>query len=276
MESLLVAHEPTLHFCALFLAIALVAVWEGTAPRRRLTASLRTRWLHNLAIWGLSTILTRLAFPVTGIAFALIAADRGWGLFNVVKAPAWLAIGASVLLLDLAGYLQHRLFHRLPLLWRFHRVHHADPDYDFTLGFRFHPLETAVGVMAGLGTIALIGAPVAAVLLHELGFVLVSVFAHANVGLPSGLEGRLRRVIVTPDLHRVHHSVLAPETDSNFGSILPWWDRFFGTYRDQPEAGHVDMRIGLEEIRGARCLTIGWMLIHPLIPARLERRLFGN
>ena len=266
------ANAATITFCALFVAIALVAVWEGAAPRRALTAALRTRWVHNFAIWGLGTVVTHLAFPVTGITFALIASDRGWGLFNVVKAPAWLAIAASVLLLDLAIYVEHRALHRLPILWRFHRVHHTDPDYDFTLGFRFHPVETSISIMVGLGVIALIGAPVAAVLLHELGFVLVSVFAHANVRMPLRLEGVLRRAIITPDLHRVHHSAIPRETDSNFGSIFPWWDRLLGTYRDQPEAGHASMRIGLEGFRDPRCLTVSWMLIHPFAPSRLERR----
>lgn len=276
MESALAAHEPTLHFCALLLTVAVVAVYEAAAPRRALTAALRTRWIHNFAIWGLDTLAARFAFPITGIPFALLAAERGWGLFHVLPVPGWLAIGGSILALDLAGYLQHRLFHRLPLLWRFHRVHHADPDYDFTLGFRFHPAESLVGVAVGLGTIALLGAPVAGVLLHELAFVVVSIFAHANVRLPARLEGLLRRAIVTSDLHRVHHSAIRGETDSNFGSIFSWWDRLFGSHRHQPEGGHAGMRIGLEEHGGARCLKLWWMLLHPFVSARLERRLFGG
>jgi sterol desaturase/sphingolipid hydroxylase (fatty acid hydroxylase superfamily) len=243
---------------------ALVALWEWRAPRRQSTWTRRRRWPSNLGIALLSTLLLRLVTPAAAIGSALLAAERGWGFFHLVSLHPGVAFVASVLLLDLVIYFQHRVFHRVPLLWRLHRMHHSDPDFDVSTAVRFHPLEILLSMGIKMTAVLLLGAPAAAVLVFELLLNATSVFNHGNLRLPRGVDRWLRWLVVTPDMHRVHHSVRHEETDSNFGFSIPWWDRLFGTYRAQPVDGHEGMRIGLTEFSGEREIRLADMLMQPL------------
>lgn len=256
-----------------FGAICAVALWEAAAPRRDLTAPLRVRWFGNFAATLLHSAVTWWLFPMASVGFALLAAERGWGVLRLVEAPYPIAFVLSLAALDLARYAQHRIEHSVPLLWRVHRMHHTDHDFDFTTALRFHPLEALLAASTAFGVIAAFGAPVGAVAVYELGFALSVMFVHGNIRIPERLDRWLRRVIVTPDLHRVHHSAVGAETDSNFGGVLPCWDRLFGTYVDQPSAGHDAMTIGLAGYRGREHLALHRMLADPFIgsPSRQSR-----
>jgi len=209
------------------------------------------------------TLLGRVVAPVGAAGFALLAEAHRWGLFNRVSVPAWLAFLVALLLLDLAIYVQHRVFHSVPLLWRLHRMHHADLDVDVTTGTRFHPIEILLSLGVKLVVVLTLGAPTLAVLVFEIGLNAISMFNHSNVRIPPTLERVLRWLVVTPDMHRVHHSLLRRETDSNFGFNFPWWDRLFRSYRSQPEAGHESMTLGLEQFRDPKELRIDRMLTQP-------------
>ena len=255
--------EPVIRV-AFFLGIFIVvAVWEAMAPRRKRQLPRRARWPANLGIVALNTALVRLLLPTTAVAFALLGEQRGWGLLNNIDLPRWAAVVLAVVALDLAIYLQHVLFHAVPALWRLHRMHHADLDIDVTTGARFHPIEIAASMILKLGTIAALGAPAEAVLVFEVLLNGTAMFNHANLRLPSGLDRVLRWIVVTPDMHRVHHSIVRQETNSNFGFNLPWWDRLFGTYRAQPAAGHEAMTIGIEQFRSSREQRLDRMLTQP-------------
>jgi sterol desaturase/sphingolipid hydroxylase (fatty acid hydroxylase superfamily) len=263
LSEILLAHEPTLRLTAFGAIFAGMAVWEVLAPRRAQMIGRLRRWPANLAIVVANTLLVRLAFPVAAVGMALSAEAHGWGLFAVLEAPAWFAIPASVLLLDLAIYFQHVLFHAVPVLWRLHRMHHADLDFDVTTGARFHPIEILLSMAIKLGIVAALGTPAIAVLLFEVLLNGTSMFNHANVRLSARLDRAMRWLVVTPDMHRVHHSVVPRETNSNFGFNLPWWDRLFGTYRAQPAAGHEGMTIGIEQFRDPGELRLDRMLLQP-------------
>ena len=236
-------------FAAIFIAML---AWELLAPRRELTLSRKLRWTNNLGLLVLNSIVLRLLFPAAAIGLTLSVADMGWGLFNLLDLPFWIEVIASVLLLDLAIYLQHVLMHRVPLLWRLHRVHHADLDIDLTTGSRFHTIEIIVSMLIKWGVILLLGPALLAVLVFEVLLNGMAIFNHANVSLPPAVEKLVRYLLVTPDMHRVHHSVVKRETDSNYGFNLSIWDRIFGTYIDQPEMGHDKMTIGIAEFRDAK------------------------
>jgi len=229
-EQFVMAHEPAIRMGFFVAVFALVALWERVAPQRRLTVSKALRWSSNLGLVVLNTVLLRLMFPLAAVGMAAFSAANGWGLLNHFKVPFWLAVPLAVIAMDFVIWLQHVMVHAVPVLWRLHRVHHADPDYDLTTGARFHPIEIALSMLIKIATIAVLGPPV---------------FNHGNIRLPVGADRVLRWIIVTPDMHRVHHSVEEDETNSNFGFNLPWWDRLFGTYRAQPRAGQVGMTIGL-------------------------------
>ena len=248
-------------FVGVFVAMAL---WEAAAPRRQRTYSRLMRWPSNLAIVVLNTALVRVLLPATAVSLALLGAQRGWGLMNNLMLPAWGKVAASVLLLDLAIYLQHVMFHAVPALWRLHRMHHADLDFDVTTGARFHPIEIVLSMLIKFGVVVALGAPAVGVLIFEVLLNATSMFNHGNVRIPAGIDRRLRWLTVTPDMHRVHHSIVASETNSNFGFNLPWWDHLLGTYRDQPAAGHAGMTIGIEQFRTARELWLDRMLLQPL------------
>jgi sterol desaturase/sphingolipid hydroxylase (fatty acid hydroxylase superfamily) len=236
-----------------FLAVfAALAFWERLAPARALRLPRVQRWQANLGLAFISMLVVRFIVPGSAIAVAVIAAKEGWGLFNRLDLPAWSAILAAVVLLDLTVYLQHVLFHSVPLLLRLHSVHHADPDFDLTTGIRFHPLEILISALIKLAAVAALGAPVAAVLAFELLLNATAMFNHANVSLPSWLEPWVRRVLVTPDMHRIHHSVVDAERNSNYGFCLSIWDRLLGTYTRAP---HGELDIGLSSWRDQRTIA---------------------
>ena len=246
-----------------FAVLAAMAVWEAVAPRRQLTQSKAVRWYSNLGIVALNTLVLRAVLPVAPVAVARLAAERGWGVLNLVEMPVWFAVVLAFVALDFAIYLQHVLFHAVPALWRLHRMHHADLDFDVSTGLRFHPIEILISVLIKMAVVVLVGAPALAVLAFEVVLNATSMFNHANVRLPAALDRVLRWLVVTPDMHRVHHSIVVRETNSNFGFNLPWWDRLIGTYRAQPAAGHQGMTIGIEMFRDPGVLHLHRMLVQP-------------
>ncbi len=243
--------------------LVLVAAWEALSPRRARSLSRWRRWPSNLGIVVLNTVVLRLLFPAAALGMAWYAKDHGWGLFNAIQVPAALAVIATVVVLDLFIYLQHVMFHAVPALWRLHRMHHADLDIDVTTGARFHPIEIVLSMLIKLAAVVVLGAPPVAVVIFEVVLNGTAMFNHGNLRLPAGVDRVLRLVVVTPDMHRVHHSIVASETNSNFGFNLPWWDRLLGTYRAQPAAGHEDMTIGLEDFREADDQRLDRMLVQP-------------
>lgn len=264
MTETILANEPLLRLAVFLSVLVAMAGWELAAPRRRQDIPRVLRWTNNLALVVVDTIILRLTFPILAVGLALIAQERGWGLSNALDLPLWLAVLLSILLLDLAIYVQHVLFHAVPGLWRLHRMHHADLEFDVTTGLRFHPVEIVLSMGIKLAVVAALGAPAVAVLLFEVLLNATALFNHANIRLPGGLDRVLRWFVVTPDMHRVHHSVIPSETNSNFGFNLPWWDRLLGTYRAQPKAGHDGMTIGIEQFRTPRDLWLDRMLVQPL------------
>jgi sterol desaturase/sphingolipid hydroxylase (fatty acid hydroxylase superfamily) len=255
--------EQTIRLSVFAGVLLLIAIWEIIAPRRPLLDNKRRRWFINLSIVFIDTVTVRLLFPIIPVALAQIAETRGWGLFNVLVMPLWSKILLSILILDFIIYLQHVLFHHLPTLWRLHRMHHTDLDLDVTSGNRFHPLEIVISMLIKLTAVVILGTPALAVLAFEVILNACSMFSHGNIKLPAAADRLLRLFLVTPDMHRVHHSIIVRETNSNFGFNLPWWDRLFGTYRPQPEKGHLEMTIGLKEYRDPQRLTLLRLLIQP-------------
>jgi sterol desaturase/sphingolipid hydroxylase (fatty acid hydroxylase superfamily) len=251
---------------AAFLGVlATIAVWELAAPRRKLTDSKGRRWVANLAMVAIDTMAVRFFMPVLPVGMALIARERGWGILNQLDLPGWSGIVIGVIALDFIIYLQHVLFHYLPLFWRIHRMHHTDLDIDVTTGNRFHPLEILISIGIKVAAVAVIGPPAAGVIAFEVILNATSQFNHGNIRMPQQLDRLLRLFLVTPDMHRVHHSITPRETNSNFGFNLPWWDRLCGTYRPQPELGHEGMTIGLKEFRDPLQLTLPKLLVQPFI-----------
>ncbi|MDP2418895.1 MAG: sterol desaturase family protein, partial [Hydrogenophaga sp.] len=233
-ESWVMAHEPLIRVGFFVAVFAVVALWEIASPRRALLLSRKQRWTANLGLVLLNTAVVRLVFPLAAVGVAALAAERGWGLLNLYAVPFWLVVPLAVVAMDFAIWLQHVMVHAVPALWRLHRVHHADLDYDLTTGARFHPLEIVLSMGIKFATIALLGAPVLAVLVFEVLLSACAMFNHGNIRLPARVDRVLRWFMVTPDMHRVHHSVEDDESNSNFGFNLTWWDRLFGTYREQP------------------------------------------
>src|SRR6266852_5563740 len=251
---------------AVFLAVfGAVALWEALAPRRGRSFERRARWPHNLGLLLVDVALVRVLAPGAAIAVAMTAAGSGWGLLNALALPGWAAIPAGIALLDLVIYFQHVMFHAVPTLWRLHRVHHTDLDFDVTTGTRFHPVEILISTGVKCAAVAAIGAPVVAVLAFELFLNATSMFNHANIRMAPAIDRWLRWLVVTPDMHRVHHSVVFNETSSNFGFNLPWWDRMLGTYTAQPAGGHEGMIIGVDAFRTEDDLRIERLLIQPLL-----------
>ena len=262
-QGILFAHEPYIRLATFGGVFIIMAVWEFVVPRRKQAIGRGWRWPNNLGVVATNTLLVRILFPTTAVGLALLAQTRGFGLFNVIALPAWIGVAASVVILDLAIYLQHVLFHAVPALWRLHRMHHADLEFDVSTGLRFHPIEILLSMLIKFAVVAALGAPALSVLIFEVLLNATSMFNHANVRIPLGIDRVLRWLVVTPDMHRVHHSILARETNSNFGFNSPWWDRLFGTYRAQPAAGHEAMTIGIEQFRDSRELWLDRMLVQP-------------
>lgn len=248
-----------------FGSIALIATWEAFAPRKALTQPMGLRWASNVSITLLNIFLLRLIFPLAPVLLAVYANENNWGLFNIIDAPFILAVAISFTVLDLSAYTQHYLLHRIPLLWRLHIVHHTDIDYDFSTALRFHPLDGVFTSAAVALTVFILGTPAIAVLAYNALHVFMSAFVHGNLKLPKTIDKNLRKMLVTPDLHRIHHSAIENETNSNYGGVTPLWDRLFGTYIDQPTLGHEKMMIGLKEFRDIRSNKLNWMLIQPFL-----------
>jgi sterol desaturase/sphingolipid hydroxylase (fatty acid hydroxylase superfamily) len=249
MQEFIEANEAGIRLSFFLGIFAVMAVWEMLSPRRALTVSKAVRWANNLGLVALNTLLLRLLFPAAAVGMAAFTADQGWGLLNHFQVPFWPAVVLSVVAMDFVSWLQHVMVHAVPLLWRLHRVHHADLDYDVTTGARFHPIEIILSMLIKFATIMVLGPPVVAVILFEVILNGMAMFNHGNVRLPGPLDRVLRLLLVTPDMHRVHHSVEDDEANSNFGFNLSLWDRLFGTYRAQPRQGHQGMVIGIHHYR---------------------------
>ena len=267
-NELALANEPAIRLAAFFGIFALMATWEAVAPRRARLHSRAVRWTANLGLVVLNSVLLRLVLPLAAVGFASFAAARGWGLLNNLALPEWAALILAVVALDFAIYLQHVMFHAVPALWRLHRVHHADPDFDVTTGARFHPIEIVLSMLIKFSVIAVLGAPAAAVLVFEVLLNATAMFNHANLKLPAAVDAALRRLLVTPDMHRVHHSTEVAEANSNFGFNLPWWDRLFGTYRAAARLPQESMSIGVQGLTGdPRCVSLTGLLALPFLDA---------
>jgi len=241
---------------------AVMAVWEVLSPRRQWTTAKAKRWMVNLAMVGFNTLFTRAISASGALGAAVLAGQGEVGLFHQVDWPWWVEIIIAVVLLDLVVYVQHVLMHAIPILWRLHMVHHSDVDIDVTTGVRFHPLEIVLSMFIKMGAVILIGAVPTAVLIFEVLLNATSMFNHSNVYIPTHVDRILRWIVVTPDMHRIHHSVIPRETNRNFGFNLPWWDRVLGTYVSDPDKGHERMTIGLEHYRDSTRLT--WLKLMAL------------
>ena len=255
--------EALLRIGCFLLLFVVLAVAERLAPRRPLSVKRSSRWVGNLAMQLANGLLPRLFFPILPVGLAALWADKRWGAMNVVHLPPLPATILTLLALDLVVYLQHLLFHRAPPLWRLHRMHHTDVDLDVTSALRFHPLEIMVSLLFKMVVVAILGSPAAAVLLFEITLNGMAMFNHANLGIPESPDALLRRIVVTPDMHRVHHSIVPRELNRNLGFCLSWWDRLFGTYQAQPAAGHNGMTIGLQGYRDLRYLRFWEMIMIP-------------
>ena len=249
LEQSVVEHEASIRLSFFIGIFVLMALWEILAPRRALTVSKAFRWSNNLILLIINTLLLRVFFPVAAVGIAASVSEQGVGLFNSVDVAYPIAVIACVVILDAAIYLQHVMMHAVPMFWRLHRVHHADPDFDVTTGARFHPIEIIVSMLIKFGVIILLGPPVLAVIIFEILLNGMAMFNHSNVRMPAVLDKMLRWIVVTPDMHRVHHSVEHDEANSNFGFSLSIWDKLFGTYAAQPRAGHEGMVIGIDSFR---------------------------
>ena len=264
MTDRLLANEPLVRLGFFLGILVLMAVWEVAAPRRCREIPRLLRWTNNVALVLLDAALVRVAFPIVAVGLALLAAEQGWGLLNVMGASFLPALVVSFLVLDLAIYLQHVMFHAVPALWRVHRVHHADLEFDVTTGLRFHPVEILLSMGIKLGVVIALGPPAIAVLVFEVLLNGTSMFNHSNIRIPLRVDRILRWIVVTPDMHRVHHSIHEHEANSNFGFNLPWWDRLLGTYMPQPRDTHEGMIVGVDQFRTRRDLWIDRMLVQPL------------
>ena len=257
LDEFVMTWEKPLRMGFFFGMLALVGLWEVLAPRRALTVSKAVRWTNNLALVFFNSFVARLVFPAAAVGVAAFAAEQGWGLLNYYPVPSVLAVVIAIVAMDFVIWLQHVMVHAVPVLWRLHRVHHADPDFDVTTGARFHTLEILLSLLIKFATIVVLGPPVVAVVIFEILLNATAMFNHGNVRLPARLDRVLRWFVVTPDMHRVHHSVEDDEANSNFGFNLPWWDRLFGTYRDQPRGGHEGMTIGIHGYRDPK--QVSWL-----------------
>jgi len=260
----ILSNEVTIRLSFFLGSFAIMAVWEILAPRRALTISKTVRWVNNLGLFFFNSFILRILFPAAAVGVALFAQTNGWGLLNFYHLPVPVAITLSIIAMDFIIYLQHVIVHAVPLLWRIHRVHHADLDYDVTTGARFHTIEIILSMLIKFATIIVLGAPVVAVVIFEVALNALAIFNHANVGLPKSLDSFLRWFIVTPDMHRVHHSVEDDETNSNFGFNLTCWDRLFGTYRQQPRGGQLGFTIGIHKYRDVR--QTNWIMGMMMLP----------
>ena len=265
MQDWLAVHEPEVRFGAFLSVLIAMMLCEVAFPRRRRSLARRGRWVTNLSMVAINTGLSRFVIPILAVGMAEVASTQGWGLLNAWSIPAWISVPVAVLALDCVIYGQHVLFHTFSPLWRFHMMHHSDLDFDTTTGVRFHPIEIFISLSVKMTAVLAIGASPVAVILFEVLLNGTSLFNHGNVRLTGGADRVLRLFVVTPDMHRVHHSICKDETNSNFGFNFPWWDWLFGTYRAQPASGHTGMTIGLEQFREPSRLGVRRLLLMPFI-----------
>lgn len=265
MNIFLIDNSVLIRLWSFAIVFIVMAIWEKTAPRRALNAPKITRWSNNLSITFLNSLAVKFVFPITATGVALMAQNAGYGLLNILGTSQLFGGGIAIIAMDLTIYFQHRLFHVVPVFWRLHRMHHTDLDIDVTTGARFHPMEILLSMVIKMAAILLIGAPAWSVLAFEVLLNATSMFNHSNIFLNPGIDRVVRLFVVTPDMHRVHHSVIIYETNSNYGFNLPWWDRLFGSYKDQPSKGHDAMTIGLANYRDPKYLALHWMLVIPFL-----------
>lgn len=273
METVILSHEWALRLAAFAAVLAAMLAWEARRPRRASGHGRRLqRWRTNLGLVAVDALVVRLGFPLAAVGAAVLAQERGWGLLNALDVPRWLAVAVALVILDLAIYAQHVAFHKVPVLWRLHRVHHCDVELDATTGLRFHPIEIALSMAFKIALVIALGAPAVAVIVFEVGLNALAMFNHANVRLPERIDRVLRRLVVTPDMHRVHHSIHRDETDSNYGFNLSVWDRLFGTYRAEPRDGHETMTLGLDTFRTPADGRLGRLLLQPFRYGKSAKR----
>jgi sterol desaturase/sphingolipid hydroxylase (fatty acid hydroxylase superfamily) len=264
MSEFLLQNEPRVRLAVFLVVLVVMAVWELVSPRRRQEIPRLIRWSNNFALVVIDSVVVRIAFPLVAVGLAVFVQHQGWGLFNYVLLPVFFKIILSLIIFDLVIYVQHVVFHAVPFLWRLHRVHHSDLEFDVTTALRFHPLEIILSMGLKLLLVLGGGPPAFAVLVFEVVLNATAMFNHSNVKIPLGFERILRLFVVTPDMHRVHHSIIPTETNSNFGFNLPWWDWLLGTYRDQPTHGHEGMAIGVAQFRNRREQWLDKLLLQPL------------
>jgi sterol desaturase/sphingolipid hydroxylase (fatty acid hydroxylase superfamily) len=265
MEQWLIEYETVIRGYAFYGMLSLIALWESLKPAKPSTTSTLMRWINNFALLIMENVFMRWIFPLFAVMLSVYLMERGLGLFNQFAVPLWLSFLITIVLLDAKAYIVHRLLHTVPLLWRLHKIHHTDLDYDVTTGLRFHPLESLVTMGSSLLVIAVLGAPPLAVIAYEILFIVTALFNHGNIHLPHRLDELLRLGLVTPDMHRIHHSAEPCETDSNYSGVFSVWDRAFGTYTRDPAAGQDGMVMGLAEYRDARLLNLYRLLIMPFV-----------
>lgn len=259
-------HAAVIRLGFFFGVLIIIALWEVIAPRRVLTVSKWRRWVSNLGIVIINTAIIRILFPAALVGMALFVQSKNWGLLPIMHLPYWLTVAIAVVILDLTIYLQHVMFHAIPTLWRVHRMHHLDLDFDVTTGIRFHPIEIVLSIVIKFGAVIILGAPALAIIIFQILLNGTSMFNHGNIRMPLWLDRIIRMVIVTPDMHRVHHSIIVNETNSNFGFNFSFWDRLFGTYRAQPDEGHQKMTIGITTFRDTKhCVSLWGLLITPFV-----------
>jgi len=263
LNNFILDYEPFIRISFFLSILVLVAIWELLAPRRPLATSKRIRWYSNLSLVFIDTLTVRLLLPVQAVGVALSMGKYDWGILNNVMLPNWMGIALGILGLDLVIYLQHAMFHAIPAFWRLHRVHHTDLDFDVTTGVRFHPIEILLSMGVKMAAVVVLGVSAIAVILFEVLLNATSMFNHGNIRLPGRIDRVLRLLVVTPEMHRVHHSVVIKEHNSNFGFNFPWWDRLMGTYQAQPARGHEGMIFGLSQFRNPTRLTLPRLLILP-------------
>ena len=265
MNEYILTNEAAIRAASFFGIFIVVALWELVGPRRKLSVSKGLGWINNLGIVFFNTLLLRFLAPLMAVGLAIMAEEENWGLLNNIAINSYVKMFLAVLILDLIIYLQHVMFHTFPLLWRLHRMHHTDLDFDVTTGSRFHPIEIILSMIIKMLIVAALGAPPVAVVIFEVLLNATAMFNHGNIRIHINADRILRLLVVTPDMHRVHHSVKPDETNSNYGFNFPWWNRLLGTYKAQPEDNHLKMTIGLNQFRESRYLRFHWLLIQPFV-----------
>jgi len=263
MNEFFIQSESIIRLSVFLFVLLILTGLEYTFPKRSLLYSKTRRWFSNISLSVINTLFVKVVFPIAVVGAAVLASEKGWGLLNGFGIPAWLNIILFLLVFDAIIYWQHRFFHSVPLLWRLHRMHHTDPDYDVSTAIRFHPVEIFLSACIKLVLVIMFGPLPAAVIVAEVLLNATSLFNHSNISLPRKVDQILRLFIVTPDMHRVHHSVAASEHNQNFGFNFPWWDRFFSTYKEQPEKGHKAMDIGLEGFQATDVMALSKLLLQP-------------